>query len=194
MVTNLEKELAENIRKVLAKKDFTVLELLAEINTFLEERKLGRLIIVGGYAVEIYSGSAYRTGDIDLVVEGGVEVLRNALGIIEKWNGRVWFTQGLKYALDIVSTLYSKPKKPIKIRVNDKSVYIEPPEETIISCLNACVYWQSDIDCEKVAMVLAAQWNRLDWKYLEKRAREEGVLEKFYKIRQVVEKVIKTLS
>jgi hypothetical protein len=26
--------------------------------------------VVGGFAVEIYSGGAYRTGDIDIVVEG----------------------------------------------------------------------------------------------------------------------------
>lgn len=34
------------------------------INTFMEERGNGRVIIVGGYAVELYTGGGYRALDI----------------------------------------------------------------------------------------------------------------------------------
>lgn len=63
-----ERELAERIRRVLERGD--TLELVAEANAFLEECGLGRVIVVGGYAVELYSGGAYRTGDVDVIVEG----------------------------------------------------------------------------------------------------------------------------
>ena len=167
-----------------------MLEVLATINSFMEEKGLGRVIVVGGYAVEIYTGSAYRTGDVDIIVEGDAELLRNALGLLEEWRGRVWVYRGLDYAIDIVSTQYTRHKEPVRIEVKGKTVYIEPPEETIISCLNACVYWRSDIDCEKAAMVLAAQWDRIDWRYLERRASQETTKEKLGEIRRIVEKVI----
>lgn len=48
----LEEELAERIKRALERGD--PLELVAEVNSFLEERGLGRVIVVGGFAVEIY--------------------------------------------------------------------------------------------------------------------------------------------
>jgi argininosuccinate synthase len=83
----LEEELAERIKRALERGD--PLELVAEVNSFFEERGLGRVIVVGGFAVEIYSGGAYRTGDIDIVVEGSGALLRRALSMVEEWRGRV---------------------------------------------------------------------------------------------------------
>ena len=180
-------ELANRLLKALESGD--VLEVVAEANSFLEERRLGRVIIVGGYAVELYTGSAYRTGDADLLVEGGADLLRRALSLIEEWRGRAWVSRGLKYAIGIVSTSYDRPKPLPILEVGEERVYIEPPEESVVSCLNACVYWGSDLDCEKAAMIMTAQWSVIDWEYLEKRCREEGVHEKFLEIKRVVEEV-----
>ncbi|RLE61065.1 MAG: hypothetical protein DRJ35_01515 [Thermoprotei archaeon] len=66
-------------------------------------------------------------------------------------------------------------------------VYIEPPEETIIFCLDACVHWQSDLDYEKAAMVIVAQRRKIDWNYLEKRAEQERVKERSQEIKEVLE-------
>lgn len=182
-----ERELAERIRRVLERGD--PLELMAEVNAFLEECGLGRVIVVGGYAVELYSGGAYRTGDVDVIVEGGGALLRRALGLIEEWRERVWVHRALSYAIDIVSPSYGKPKQPVVLEVGGKRVYVEPPEECIVSALAACVYWGSDLDCEKAAMVMAAQWDVIDWEYLERRCVEEGVAEKLEEVKRVVESV-----
>jgi Hypothetical protein SSO1635 len=40
------------------------------LNTFLEERGMGRIIITGGFAVEVYTGRVYRTMDVDVMVKG----------------------------------------------------------------------------------------------------------------------------
>lgn len=189
MTGSLEQELAEEIREALARG--SVVEVLAAVNSFLEERGLGRVIIVGGYAVEIYSGGAYRTGDVDVIVEGGAELLRRALGLVEEWRGRVWVYKGLEQAIDIVSTRYAKPRGPVRLRVGGRAVYVEPPEESIVSCMSACVHWQSDLDCEKAAMVMAAQWDVVDWEYLERRAREEHALERLEEVRSLVEEVVR---
>jgi len=186
---SLERELADEIRRAL-ERGRSALEVLAAVNSFMEERGLGRVIIVGGYAVEVYSGGAYRTGDVDIIVEGGADLLRRALGMVEEWRGRAWVCRGLGYAVDIVPRRYDKPKEPVRLRVGEWSVYVEPPEESIVSCLCACVCWQSDLDCEKAAMVMAAQWDALDWEYLVRRAREEGVLPRLEEVRRVVERVV----
>jgi len=187
----LEGELARRIREALERGD--ILELVAEVNSFLEEQGLGRVIIVGGFAVELYSGGAYRTGDVDIVVEGGGRLLRRVLGMVEEWRGRVWVHRALGYAIDIVSSSYSKPKHPVVLEVSGRRVYVEPPEESIVSTLAACVHRGSDIDCEKAAMVMAAQWEVLDWSYLERRCREEEVAEKLAEVKQVVESVRREL-
>jgi len=187
----LERELTERIRSALERGD--PLELVAEVNSFLEERGLGRVIVVGGYAVELYSGGAYRTGDVDVIVERASALLRTALGMIEEWRGRVWIHEALSYAIDIVSSFYDKPKQPVVLEVGGKKVYVEPPEECIVSALAACVYWGSDLDCEKAAMVMAAQWNAIDWEYLERRCAEEGVAERLAEVKRVVEGVRREL-
>ncbi|MEL9991203.1 MAG: hypothetical protein QXP98_08575 [Thermoproteus sp.] len=38
------------------------------------------------------------------------------------------------------------------------SVYVQSPEDSIVSSLNACVFRGSPADCERAAAVLAAQW------------------------------------
>lgn len=187
----LEEELAERIKRALERGD--PLELVAEVNSFLEERGLGRVIVVGGFAVEIYSGGAYRTGDIDIVVEGGGALLRRALSMVEEWRGRVWVHRALSYAIDIVSHSYSRPRQPVVLEVGGRRVYVEPPEESIVSTLAACVYRGSDIDCEKAAMVMAAQWEVLDWSYLEERCVREGVSGKLAEVKRVVERVRREL-
>ncbi len=188
---NLSLELVKEIKtKFTLEYQEPFLLFLAIINNFLEKRKLGRVIIVGGYAVELYSGSGYTTGDIDIIVENNADIVRDALDIIAPRDTRVWFLEKLGLvakAIDIVGTLYNKPKKPMVLQVEKMAVYIEPPEETIISCLNACVYWKSDLDCEKAAMVISAQKNKLDWNYLHKRARQEDIESKLLEIKKFIE-------
>jgi hypothetical protein len=37
---------------------------------------------VGGFAAEIYSARAYRTGDVDVIVEGDVKFVREFLKVV----------------------------------------------------------------------------------------------------------------
>jgi hypothetical protein len=37
---------------------------------------------VGGFAAEIYSERAYRTGDVDVIVEGDVKFVREFLKVV----------------------------------------------------------------------------------------------------------------
>ena len=162
------------------------------LNSFLETRGLGRVIIVGGYAVELYSGGAYRTGDVDLVVEGCKDLVVEALDYISPRTTRIWLLDELGLvgrAIDIVSDVYSGIKKPIRLDVGEYRVYVEPPENTILSSIRACIYWSSDIDCEKAAMVMASQWERIDWETLLDAANIKERA-KLLKIRDIVREVV----
>ena len=63
---------SEVLPKLRSMRDETAkyLYFIAWLNKELEERGLGRLIVTGGFAVEVYTGRAYRTMDVDVIVEG----------------------------------------------------------------------------------------------------------------------------
>ncbi|WP_243678487.1 nucleotidyltransferase family protein [Vulcanisaeta distributa] len=173
-----------------------MLSFLARVNNRLESEGVGRVIIVGGFAAELYSGGIYRTGgDIDVIIdsrdsERAMGILYEELGRINaRREGRVWVSDyfGGVLALDVVGgvTYVGRVKM---LRVGDGHVYVESPEDNVVTSLNACVYWSSDADCERAAAVLATQWGgNVDWNYLIDRARREGVLDKLNEIRRTIE-------
>jgi len=59
----LLRELLSRISELKGSETDRFLKFLAILNTLLEDKGLGRIIIVGGFAVELYSGRSYRTGD-----------------------------------------------------------------------------------------------------------------------------------
>jgi|YelNatPaOPRAMG01_1025707.scaffolds.fasta_scaffold43398_2 hypothetical protein len=166
--------------------------LTAFINTFMEERGLGRITISRGFAAEFYSGGGYRTLDVDVIVEGKP----NAADLLKKFLKSVGYTEsGRVYvstlsslvdkALDIVGTIYDKPKPPMRIRVNDYRVYMVPPEEAIIYALAAAKFWSSVSDFERAVLIYAAQKESIDISYLEARAVEENVKDYLSKIMEL---------
>ncbi|MEZ0318517.1 MAG: hypothetical protein ABWK05_00785 [Pyrobaculum sp.] len=87
--------------------------------------------------------------------------------------------------LDLVGFTYVGRVKEL---VACGGVYVQSPEDSIVSSLNACVYWDSPADCERAAAVLAAQWTVLDWNYLYDKASREGVVKKLEALRDKVKK------
>ncbi len=172
----------------------SLLNFLARVNDRLESEGVGRIIIVGGFASELYGGGGvYRTGgDVDVIIDSrdskrAMDILHEELRSINaRREGRVWVSDYFGVlTLDVVGVTYVGRVKVL--RVGDGHVYIESPEDNVITSLNACVYCSSDADCERAAAVLAAQWSNVDWNYLIDRARREGVLDKLNEIKRVIE-------
>ncbi|BDR91576.1 hypothetical protein [Vulcanisaeta souniana] len=170
----------------------SLLNFLARINDRLESEGVGRVIIVGGFAAELYSGGVYRTGDVDVIIDSrdpkrAMDILHEELRSINaRREGRVWVSDYFGVlTLDVVGVTYVGRIKVL--RVGDGHVYVESPEDNVITSLNACVYLSSDADCEGAAAVLAAQWSNVDWDYLIDRARHEDVLDKLNEIKRVIE-------
>ncbi|KSW10793.1 hypothetical protein CF15_07955 [Pyrodictium occultum] len=167
--------------------------LLAWLNTRLEEEGLGRIIVTGGFAAEVYTGRVYRTMDVDVIVEG-----RAALLVLEALLRRVAEPLARGYlprdealavkSVDIVSTVYSRPAPPVKLVVDGYHVYIEPPEEILVRYLAGWKHWGSTEDRDKALWIYTVWRDRLDWGYLVRRAREEGVEDKLRELAGLVER------
>ncbi|WP_333639217.1 hypothetical protein [Pyrobaculum aerophilum] len=135
------------------------LSLLAELNREVESRQLGRVVIVGGFAVELYSGGAYRTGDFVLDTYKPEEARRVFEEIAES---RGWRRVSRTYEgpsalfLDLVGYEYIG-----RVKICGGTAYVQSPEDAIVSSLNACVYRNSPGDCERAVAALAAQHERI---------------------------------
>jgi len=166
--------------------------LLAWLNTLLEERGLGRIIVTGGFAVEVYTGRTYRTMDVDIIVEGreAATLLEQFLGMVGERIGRGYLPRTSIIALksiDIVGTVYRKQLKPVKLKVNSYHVYLEPPEELIVTYLAGWKYWGSTEDRDKALWLLAAMTEHLNMNHLRRRAREENVEDRLEQLIKLLE-------
>ncbi|MCC6025272.1 MAG: hypothetical protein LM555_03110 [Desulfurococcaceae archaeon] len=159
------------------------------LNSFLEERGLGRIIVTGGFAVEVYTGRVYRTMDVDIIVEGSSRVVEE---FMEKFSERIgrgylplYDVLSLK-SIDIVSTVYSRKRSPVRVLVEEFYVYLDPVEDLVAVYLEGWKYRGSTEDRDKALWLLYVWSSRLDWSYLEDTCREKGVLDKLMELKQLL--------
>ncbi len=141
-----------------------------------EKRKV-RPIVVGGSAVDIYTEGIYPSHDIDLVSNRKIigEILENVFNF--KPSGRHWINEQIGLAVEIPgSSLAGEKNKVTVIRIENLKVYVIGFEDLIIDRLNACVHWKSETDCDQARYIIRYYRNRLDFGYLEKKAKDEGIL------------------
>jgi len=162
---------------------------IAWLNTFIEGRGLGRVVITGGFAVEVYTGRVYRTMDVDVVVEGCGDVVEGFIRRFSEKIGRGYLPTyevlSLK-SIDIVSTVYTRRKEPTKLYVDDLYTYIDPVEDLITTYLSGWKYWGSTEDRDKVVWLLITWRDRLDWDYLNSICVEKGVMDKLKELMELI--------
>ncbi len=158
------------------------LRLLAEINEWFMEKGLGRIIVVGGFAVEVYTGRVYRTMDVDVIVEGAAaKLLEYGLRRFAEKIGRGYVIDRRLLdvkSIDIVGTVYTGSLPPVELVVDGKRVFLEPPEELVVKYLAGWKYWGSTEDRDKALWVYAVWRSRMDMNYLRSRAEAETVSDK----------------
>lgn len=163
----------------------------AWLNWFLEKNRYGRIIIVGGFAVEVYTGSTYRTLDVDIITEGPLtrKILEKILEkITHEKTSRVYITTLpvlAAKAIDIVGSNYTSSRPPVKIRLDKYYVYVEAPEELIVKYLAAWKYWKSEEDRDKALLLYKSLRGRLDLNYIKNRARMENVEDLLRKLEEI---------
>lgn len=197
-----EDSLVEELYKKLRAKLLPVLEQLGDetrrylymlswLNYELERRGLGRIIVTGGFAVEVYTGRAYRTMDVDIIVEKASSILEKFFALFSERIARGYLPREEVLAaksIDIVSTAYTRRKPPVKLLVDSYHVYIEPPEDLIVVYLAGWKYWRSTEDRDKALWLLGVLREKLDYSYLEERSREESVEDKLRELIEILDK------
>jgi hypothetical protein len=162
---------------------------IAWLNTFIEGRGLGRVVITGGFAVEVYTGRVYRTMDVDVVVEGCSDVVEEFIRRFSEKIGRGYLPTyevlSLK-SIDIASTVYTRRKEPTKLYVDDLYVYIDPVEDLITTYLSGWKYRGSTEDRDKVVWLLITWRDKLDWDYLNSVCVEKGVMDKLKELMELI--------
>ena len=141
------------------------------------EKKGEKPIVVAGSAVDFYTEGIYQSYDIDLVGNRKIigEILENVFNF--KPSGKNWINEQIGLSVEIPdSRLAGDKDKVTVIRIGNLNVYVIGFEDLIIDRLNACVHWESQTDCEQAQFMIRIYRERLDFEYLEKRARSEGIL------------------
>jgi hypothetical protein len=105
-----------------------------------------RPVLVGGAAVELYSGGAYRTGDLDFVGTLGKESVSQLETVGFQRQGRHWIHEEHHIFLEFPSSDLGEGERAAIIEVGDYSVLIIGLEELIVDRLAAWQYWSSEID------------------------------------------------
>lgn len=164
---------------------------IAWLNEALEKEGLGRIVITGGFAVEVYTARVYRTMDVDVIVEGvkADEVVEKFLESFSERLGRGYLptyeTLTLK-SIDLVSTTYSRRKPPTTILVEGMKAYLDPLEDLIVSYLSGWKFWNATEDRDKALWLLAGWIDKIDLNYLEEVAKEKNVYDKLLELMRLI--------
>lgn len=154
---------------------------LAEVNRFLEERGLGRIIVTGGFALELLTGGAARTLDVDIVPEGycAGRVLEEALRLLAERlpasaRGPVIPIPGAEKALDLLAPSGLRRFPPLRVEVPGHGwFYLEAPEELALRYLREHVYWGTEESRRRLILLLGALGPEMRLEELRRAAREE---------------------
>ncbi len=146
------------------------------------ERDQIQPILVGGMALELYTAGGYSTGDVDLALPMAAEVDEAFAELGFEKRGRFWIQEELD--------LYFEAPAPAGLpgenaprgifEIEGLNVHVIGVEDLLLDRLRAWVHWQSTEDERWSRRLATLYFDRLDWKYLLKRAgtdRETQALE-----------------
>jgi hypothetical protein len=138
-------------------------------------RRNASVFLVGGQAVETYTGGVFTTGDIDITTTDTkeTEALLEKLGFAKE--GMIWVSMRLGMAVHLVA---SYPRRSVRHRtfeVDGYLVKVVGVEDLVIDRLCAAKFWNSERDAEQAKALLDVFRDSIDEGYLEETARAENV-------------------
>lgn len=142
-------------------------------------------VVLGGNAVQFYTLGGYATDDIDIAFSD-YHLLNK---ILQKWNftreGRHWYNRELDVAIESPSSGLSgeELERITTVEIYGLTIYILGIEDIIIDRLNAYVHWESIDDGRWAKELMQIHKKEIDWKYLGRRAKEEGTGEALKKLK-----------
>ncbi len=146
-------------------------------------------ILVGGVAVEYYTQGGYSTADIDLVSEGGRDLVQVMESLGFEKIGKDFIQKTLKIYVEFPSRHLKSSELSSKIQIGKKILRIISLEDLLIDRLCAFKFWQSAVD--GLNSLLLLEHSELDLDRLELRAKEEKVLDALSALKELREEIIR---
>lgn len=132
-------------------------------------------VLVGGAAVEIYSGGTYTTGDLDFVGTVPPEVATLLEGAGFERQGRHWIHEAGQVFLEFPGSHLEPPEQAVRLQVGPWQIFALSPEDVLVDRLAAWQFWRSALD----GVTAFHLWQRLsrglDLSRLERAAGIRGV-------------------
>lgn len=132
-------------------------------------------VLVGGAAVELLTGGAYTTGDLDFVGRVPKQVERKLESAGFERKGRHWVHEAGRVFVEFPGDQLPPGEESIELEIAGRRLRILAPEAILVDRLAAWEFWQSSTDGANAYLVLRAVGNRLDRRKLEQLARAREV-------------------
>jgi len=131
-------------------------------------------VLVGGAAVEILTGGAYTTGDLDFVghVPASVRRVLDSSGF--KKTGRHWIHHQAEIFLEFPRDSLGPDETFIRLEAFGYDLIVVSLEDLLVDRLGAWAYWKSGVDGANAFVLYRARQKEIDDDRLTRRAREAG--------------------
>ena len=143
-------------------------------------------VLVGGAAVELYTGGAYTTGDLDFVGTVPQPVAERMKEVGFRKRGRHWLHEGGKIFIEFPSSGLDGGEEPIVLEVEGERLLVVEPEALVADRLAAWQVWQSPED--GVNAWLVTRGRRLDLHRVGALAEAKGVSSAANRLVDVIER------
>jgi hypothetical protein len=146
---------------------------------FAEEETDSVPVLIGGSAVELYTGGAHTTADIDFSGKVPAKVGRILQRVGFRREGRSWVHDGARVYLDFTEQKGVEPSI-VELKVGESSVKALAPEDLIVERLVDYQKWRSEVDAVNAFLVFRSQRGNLDRELLQSTAggkKVEGLLQ-----------------
>jgi hypothetical protein len=150
-------------------------------------------IIVGGEAIDIWTGGTFASADIDLLVESKkiAEKLLNKFGFEKKGN-TLWLSKDLAIVIHIIESSYSGDYNKLKkMTIGKYEIQIASPEYLIKDRLCSFKFWKDNpqSDMEKTVTLLKIFSDSIDNSYLNELAKENDIEDVLDEARKIASKL-----
>ena len=135
-----------------------------------------RPILVGGSAVELFTGGAYVTGDFDFVglVPDSVGKALKKEGFRKE--GRHWIHEEGQIFLEFPSSNLAEGEQAVERKFENRKILIVSPEDLIVDRLSAWSHWSSAVDGVNAYLLYRSLKRELDGARLKTRAADAEVM------------------
>ncbi len=146
-------------------------------------------ILVGGAAVEYYTEGGYSTADVDMVSEGGPELIKVMGNLGFHKIGKDFSHPKLKIYVEFPGRALKASEKFSELEIYGHRLRIISIEDLVVDRLCAFKFWKSTID--GVNTLLLLELGEAEPSRVQQRAQEEGVQDALEVLEQCREEVIR---